>query len=167
MSKLLTVAAILFALAASFSFVLPTTAQTQDDARCDNEPATIVAGDAAEVVGTPGRDVIFAANGIAQTIDGQAGDDVICAGPGDTVLAGSGRDLVFADGARLVEGGSGHDDLIVTNVEVVRGGSGNDVFAAFVQPVGTCDGGSGLDVLGFEAGAGCETVTSIEKAIAD
>ena len=89
-------------------------------ATCLGKPATIVAIEGVETVGTAGADVIVGTDG-DDTIRGGGGDDRICAGDGaDTVEGGEGKDRL--------DGGPGDDRLF--------GGAGKD----------TLDGGPGHDV---------------------
>ena len=62
---------------------------------CFGEAATIVTGGSYEVYGTGGRDVIFSFDFTQHAIHGLGGDDLICAGSGDVVYAGSGNDTVI------------------------------------------------------------------------
>jgi predicted extracellular nuclease len=107
-------------------------------------------GLAATIVGTPGDDVIVGTNqsdvivsfGGDDTISGGNGDDVICAGYGnDDVDGGNGKDLVFGEqGDDTVAGDNGKDSL--------DGGAGID----------DADGGNGVDVCAnFEAVLNCES----------
>lgn len=99
--------------------------------KCAGRAATIATSGngPANVVGTPGDDVIVTGNG-PDTVDGRGGDDIICTLDGDdTVRAGAGDDFIHAGrGDDSVGGQSGNDQ--------VGGGGGND----------TVNGGDGTDV---------------------
>jgi uncharacterized repeat protein (TIGR01451 family) len=121
---------------------------------CRGVAATIVGSAGDDVLtGTGGPDVIVALGG-NDTIRALAGQDLICAGRGrDTVAAGSAADRVLAGaGADRVRGGGGPDAL--------RGGAGNDVLR----------GGRGADRLrggaGFDrcsGGPGADSVRGCER----
>ena len=106
-------------------------------------------GLAATIIGTPGDDVIFGTNksdvivtfGGDDTIFGGNGEDVICAGYGDDVVdGGNGKDLIFGEeGDDSLAGGNGKDTL--------DGGDGDD----------DGDGGNGVDTCAnLEAVINCE-----------
>ncbi len=106
-------------------------------------------GLAATIIGTPGDDVIFGTNksdvimsfGGNDTIFGGNGDDVICAGYGDDIVdGGNGQDLIFGEqGDDQLNGGTGKDSL--------EGGSGDDTLA----------GGNGKDTcVNLETVINCE-----------
>ncbi len=106
-------------------------------------------GLAATIIGTPGDDVIVGTNmsdvimsfGGDDTIFGGNGDDVICAGYGDDVIdGGNGKDVLFGDeGDDSLAGGNGKDSL--------DGGNGTD----------DGDGGNGRDTCAnLEAAIDCE-----------
>jgi predicted extracellular nuclease len=113
-------------------------------------------GLAATIVGTAGDDVIMGTNkadviatfGGNDTIHGGNGEDVICSGTGDDVVdAGNGKDYVDAGaGDDVVDGGNGKD--------VILGGSGNDEL----------DGGNGVDDL--DGGDGIDTCIHGENVVA-
>ena len=107
-------------------------------------------GLAATIVGTPGDDVIVGTNqhdvivsfGGDDTITAGNGEDVICAGYGDDdVDGGNGKDIIFGEeGDDTVAGANGKDSL--------DGGGGTD----------DVDGGNGVDVCAnFEAVLNCES----------
>ncbi len=85
---------------------------------------------------TAGDDVILGTE-LGETIDGGAGDDLICGGGGDDTLIGGG-------GSDELNGDDG-DDVILGDdgVDVLRGGAGDDVL----------EGGAGNDTLRGETGA--------------
>jgi Ca2+-binding RTX toxin-like protein len=130
----------------------------QGDEDCALLPPTIVP-QGGTVYGTGGRDVIAAQNnGVVDLIYGFGGDDVICAGPGDTVYAGSGSDFVLAVGAVAIYGESGNDSITAIGTPLVSGGTGNDTLtdggdSPLFGDAGNdtlvdgafCDGGSGHD----------------------
>lgn len=108
------------------TLALPAAATAASAPRCAGRPATIVGGNAGEVItGTAGRDVIVGGGG-ADQIDGRGGDDLICGGrgndrlrggPGDDVLLGGlGRLLHTDEGSELIgdrlDGGPGDDRLV-------------------------------------------------------
>ncbi|MCH8310311.1 MAG: S8 family serine peptidase, partial [Chloroflexi bacterium] len=110
-------------------------------------------GLAATIIGTSGPDILIGTSG-PDVIVGLGGDDVICAGAGqDTVFAGTGDDIVFGgqgndtlwgqDGSDSLNGESGDDVLYgQADDDRLRGGFGND----------TLRGGSGDDRLHGNAG---------------
>jgi predicted extracellular nuclease len=113
-------------------------------------------GLAATIVGTAGDDVIMGTNkadviatfGGNDTIHGGNGEDVICSGSGDDVVdAGNGKDYVDAGaGDDVVDGGNGKD--------VILGGFGDDEL----------DGGNGVDDL--DGGDGVDTCIQGENLVA-
>lgn len=121
---------------------------------CRGVAASIVGTVGNDVIaGTPGRDVIATFQG-NDTIVSLSGRDLICAGAGsDYVGAGSAADRVF--------GGAGRDRLLGRGgPDVLRGGAGNDVLR----------GGRGADRLrgggGFDrcrGGAGADSIRGCER----
>jgi uncharacterized repeat protein (TIGR01451 family) len=119
-------------------------------------------GVAATVVGTPGDDVltgtsgpdVVVAFGGSDTIRTGAGRDLICAGAGnDSVVAGSAADRIF--------GGAGRDHLLGRGgPDLIKAGAGNDVLAG-----GRGDdrlrGGSGFDRC--TGGPGRNSIRSCER----
>jgi predicted extracellular nuclease len=113
-------------------------------------------GLAATIIGTPGDDVIMGTNqsdvivsfGGDDTIFGGNGEDVICSGFGDDVVdGGNGKDYVDAgEGDDVIEGANGKD--------VILGGFGNDAL----------DGGEGVDDL--DGGDGIDTCIRGENVVA-
>ena len=113
-------------------------------------------GLAATIIGTPGDDVIMGTNqsdvivsfGGDDTIFGGNGEDVICSGFGDDVVdGGNGKDYVDAgEGDDVIEGANGKD--------VILGGFGNDAL----------DGGEGVDDL--DGGDGIDTCIRGENLVA-
>ncbi len=99
----------------------PTGEAGRPKATCRGLAVTIrgTAGDDV-IEGTPGRDVISTGTG-DDTINGLAGNDVICAGAGnDRINGGAGRDTILGERGRdNIRGGPGAD--------LILGGSGNDV----------------------------------------
>jgi hypothetical protein len=107
-------------------------------ARCGGQAATIVGTPGKDRLrGTAGRDVIQALAG-NDRIDGLGGDDVICGGTGrDTIVGGAGDDVVLAGaGGDLIGGRSGNDAIL--------GGAGADRIAGDGGRDG-CTGGKGRD----------------------
>ena len=92
--------------------------------RCDGLAATIVGTEGDDIIdGTAGDDVVVALGG-NDTIRTRRGHDVVCAGAGDDlVIGGSGKDLLFGGrGADDLRGGPGHDRLLGgQGVDVLRG----------------------------------------------
>lgn len=111
------------------------------------------------IIGTPGDDVIRARRG-NDVIDGKGGNDVICAGPGsDRITAGAGDDRIAGGtGADTVESGAGDDR--------VRGGFGRDTIATGEgdDSVAGGPGGDTIDLGGGDnragAGDGDDSVTA-------
>jgi hypothetical protein len=106
------------------------------DAHCHGLAVTIFGTAGHDVLrGTPGPDVIHGLGG-NDTISGLDGDDVICGGPGhDVIMGGPGHDtLLGGPGNDTLSGGDGNDILI--------GGTGND----------TLHDGDGIDLLLGEGG---------------
>ena len=113
-------------------------------------------GLAATIIGTPGDDVIVGTNktdvivsfGGNDTIFGGNGDDVICSGYGnDVVDGGNGKDYIDAgEGDDVVNGGNAKD--------VIFGGPGNDEL----------DGGNSVDDL--DGGDGTDTCIRGENLVA-
>ena len=98
---------------------------------CNGLAATIVGTSGDDVLtGTAGADVIVGLGG-NDTINGRGGNDTICGGSGDDVISGgSGQDLLKGGrGADILKGNGGDDEL--------RGGRGAD----------SLEGGNGDDVL--------------------
>lgn len=143
---------------------------------CFDERATIVTRGPGTVSGTGGRDVIYSFDETAQTILGLGGNDLICAGPGDTAYGGGGRDqilgalsvalygesgndTVVGGTVGIVSGGSGNDRVVGTRSGELRGDSGNDLLEAS-DFVDLCDGGSGDDTINLAAGS-CTKVVSV------
>lgn len=98
--------------------------------KCDGIAATIVGTPGDDVLkGTSGRDVIVGLGG-NDTINGLDGNDVICGGAGkDTVNAGGGGDVVFGGGGRdRLKGQSGKDLLFGQGGnDSLIGGGGKDL----------------------------------------
>lgn len=121
---------------------------------CQGVAATIVGTAGNDVlVGTPGPDVIVALGGNDRIVS-RAGRDLICAGAGnDYIGAGSAADRVFA--------GSGRDRLLGRGgPDLLKGSGGNDVLK----------GGPGSDRLrggrGFDrcvGGAGADSIRGCER----
>lgn len=104
------------------------------------------------LTGTAGPDVIATLGG-ADVVRSLAGDDLVCAGAGsDTVDVGLGADQVFAEvGADRVIGGGGRDALRGgAGRDLLRGNRGTDRLLGGGGRDG-CNGGPGKDTL-----RGCE-----------
>jgi uncharacterized delta-60 repeat protein len=116
---------------------------------CRGIAATVVSrpGDDA-LVGTTGRDVILD-RGNADEVKGLGGVDLICAGKGpDVVRGGAGRDRIYGEaGADRVLGGPGADLISGANgADYIRGGTGRDrLFGGAGRDV--IQGGAGADLL--------------------
>ena len=116
---------------------------------CAGMAATIVGTDGNDVlVGTPGRDVIVAGAG-HDTIRGLGGNDVICGGDGrDRIMGGKGTDIVSGGAGRdRIRGGAGGDTLSGDRgADRISGGRGDDILRG-----GSGDdrlrGASGVDLL--------------------
>ncbi len=115
--------------------------------------ATTCFGIAATIVGTTGDDVLIGTNdadvihglGGDDVIRGKEGDDILCGGPGNDVLLGwSGDDRISGGtGDDLVRGGVGNDTLVGrAGKDTLYGDPGNDVLR----------GGDGSDTLVGRAG---------------
>jgi Ca2+-binding RTX toxin-like protein len=94
----------------------------------------------------------------SDTLNGTAGDDVICGGNGrDTINGRGGNDVIFGqNGKDMVDGGEGNDELGGANgkdhatggpgLDALRGGNGRDVLdAQDGAPGDSLDGGLGVD----------------------
>jgi Ca2+-binding RTX toxin-like protein len=111
----------------------------------NNAPPTCQ-GVAATIVGTAGNDVIT----------GTSGADVIVAGDGnDTINGGGGNDRICGDKGRdTINGETGHDFVFGgTGPDLIRGGMGNDILIGNPGSGSTADtgdvisGGAGDDIL--------------------
>lgn len=83
-----------------------------------------------EIYGSQFDDYINGANGVAGTIYGEAGNDVIIGGDGnDTIYGGDGDDLITALGGNdIVYGDAGVDTISGSGSDdTLYGGSGNDI----------------------------------------
>jgi uncharacterized repeat protein (TIGR01451 family) len=119
-------------------------------------------GVAATITGTPGNDIltgtggpdVIAALGGNDTIHSLGGRDLICAGAGnDYVAAGSAADRVF--------GGAGRDRLLGRGgPDVIKAGAGNDVLKGG-RAADRLRGGSGFDRC--SAGAGADSIRGCER----
>jgi len=115
-------------------------------------------GLAPTIVGTPGNDVlsgtgaadVIAGLGGNDTISGAGGNDVICGGGGnDTLNGNTGNDRLFGElGDDTLSGGNGNDWL--------DGGEGNDALAGNAGN-DTCDGDGGL----ADTATTCEVILNI------
>jgi subtilisin family serine protease len=116
---------------------------------CRGLAPTIVGTRGADVlVGTSGPDVIQGLAG-PDVIDGAGGDDVICGGSGADILNGGDGDdrLLGGGGSDSVSGDAGDD--------VVQGGSGRDLVLGGTG-IDTVWGGHGEDRCPDAPGTGCE-----------
>ncbi len=97
---------------------------------CGGLAATIVGTEGDDVlVGTPGDDVIVGLGG-RDVINGRGGDDVICGGSGDDVINGAeGDDTLFGGPGRDVVNAGDGDDVVYggSGRDVVNGGAGTNV----------------------------------------
>jgi uncharacterized repeat protein (TIGR01451 family) len=122
-------------------------------ATCRGVAATITGTPGNDVIGgTGGRDVIVARGGADQIASG-AGRDLICAGSGnDRVSSGSAADRVFAGSGRDRLLGRGGPDVLkgAGGADVLKGGRGSDRIRGG-RGVDTCRGGPGADSI-----RGCE-----------
>ena len=116
----------------------PAAAQTQ--VLCAGQVANIIGTPGADVLtGTAGPDVIVALGG-NDIVYGRGGNDTICGGHGnDRLHGGDGADVLYAfNGADHLEGGKGPDTLFGgAGTDVLWGGNGQD----------TLRGGPGGDTL--------------------
>ncbi|MCR6673591.1 VCBS domain-containing protein [Devosia ginsengisoli] len=94
-------------------------------------------------------DVVITIHGTNEQINGSSGDDVgllalMGSDYGDTINANAGDDMVYAGGGNdIVYGGNGDDTIYAgSGNDTVHGGNGDD----------TIDGGSGDDILNGDAG---------------
>lgn len=102
------------------------------------------AGIAATIVGTPGDDVLSGTND-SDVFQGRGGDDVFKGGGGNDVVCGGG-------GSDLLVGGDGRDRLFgQAGDDVLKGGDGRDLLV----------GGAGLDV--GNGGPGTDTCRGVER----
>ena len=116
---------------------------------CDGVAATIVGTAGNDVlVGTAARDIIAGLEG-DDVLQGLGGNDLICGGPGnDLIRGGTGRDRILGQGGRdNLRGEAGRD--------VIEGGSGNDKLNGGGS-ADTCKGGVGRD-----GARGCERVSGV------
>jgi Ca2+-binding RTX toxin-like protein len=84
------------------------------------------------LTGTEGGDVIHGLEG-NDVIDGLGGDDVICGGPGRDVLnGGDGNDKLYGQGSDdILNGGDGDDRLYAGGGnDILNGGAGRDILKA-------------------------------------
>ncbi|HEY0391495.1 MAG TPA: hypothetical protein VGC63_07295 [Solirubrobacterales bacterium] len=130
-----------------------TTSVTGPAPTCRGVAVTIfgTAGDDV-IVGTPGRDVIATFRG-NDTIIGLSGRDLICAGSGaDYVGAGSAADRVFAGAGRDRLVGRGGPDMLKGGAgpDLLKGGGGADRLRGG-PGFDRCRGGAGAD-----SSRGCE-----------
>lgn len=118
-------------------------------ANCGGLAPTITGTGGPDILtGTPGRDVIVGLGG-NDVIDGRGGNDVICGNKGADILSGgAGRDRLFGgDGADELAGGKGIDRLFGGDKgDELLGGGGGDIL----------EGGAGTDTL--FGGGGDDTI---------
>lgn len=110
------------------------------------------------IVGTPGRDVIFAGAG-NDRVDGRGGNDIICGGRGNDTLNGNrGNDLIYGGpGHDTIRGHRGKDKLFGGRGEDrMYGGKGADRLYG-QKHYDRLEGGKGRDYLngGSDSGNGC------------
>jgi Ca2+-binding RTX toxin-like protein len=106
--------------------------------RCHGARVTIEGTDEAErLLGTPGRDVVFAGDGDDEVVT-SLGNDVVCGGTGaDLIHGGRGNDVV--------DGGPGHADQVIGDLgdDRVLGGAGDADEAGGSLGIDTVSGGRG------------------------
>jgi parallel beta-helix repeat protein len=114
------------------------------------------------VIGSAYADVLVGMNGVANLLDGGAGDDtIICfagddigrGGAGNDVLDGGvGNDWLNGDaGDDVLAGGAGNDTLVLDQGnDRAAGDDGNDRFL-ITAASGTVDGGNGIDTVDYSA----------------
>ncbi|MBM3941202.1 MAG: calcium-binding protein [SAR202 cluster bacterium] len=116
---------------------------------CDGLAPTIVGTEGADVIdGTSGNDVVFALGG-DDIVKGWGGDDVICAGAGnDCIHGGAGNDTVYGQhGDDTIFGEDGHDTLSGgKGADHLDGGDGDYVLKG-INENDTLVGGDGNDHL--------------------
>jgi uncharacterized repeat protein (TIGR01451 family) len=120
---------------------------------CRGVAATVVGTAGSDVlVGTPGPDVIVGLGGNDHIVS-RAGRDLICAGAGnDYIAAGTAADRVFAGAGRDLLLGRGGPDLLKGSAgnDVLKGGRGSDRLRGG-SGFDRCRGGGGADSI-----RGCE-----------
>jgi hypothetical protein len=145
-----------------------------DDVHVIVQPPTEACnGLAPTIIGTAGNDIIMGTGGADiivglggnDTIDGAAGNDVICGGEGDdNILGGEGSDVIF--------GGEGNDTVNGENAtDIVCGGAGNDTLNGGNSGDDQLSGESGDDNLSGDNGKdtlyGGKGVDTIDGGLAD
>lgn len=99
---------------------------------CDGKAATIVVSSEANVVGTPGDDVIVVTTSDFVSIDAGDGDDTICGGPGlEHIAGGPGNDVIFGGpGDDVIAGdslGEASNAAPARDDDVIDAGAGSDL----------------------------------------
>ena len=116
---------------------------------CEGVAATIVGTPGDDLLnGTPADDIIVALGG-NDTINGRSGNDIICGGAGNDTLKGDAGDDILKGGPGddLLEGSSGQDQLWGgQGIDSLNGGSGSDELHGG-PAADTLEGGSGVDIL--------------------
>jgi Ca2+-binding RTX toxin-like protein len=117
---------------------------------CSGLAATIVGTDGADVIqGTAGVDVVALLGG-SDTFTDVGGNDLVCGGPGDD-------DLTGGPGSDILKAKSGDDDVAGSSGnDTVRGGSDDDDLNGGANN-DLCAGGSGTDT----AAGDCETTNDV------
>ncbi|HVU72771.1 MAG TPA: carboxypeptidase regulatory-like domain-containing protein [Mycobacteriales bacterium] len=123
---------------ATVAFAAPAAAKTSVPT-CFGKKATIVVT-GRHANGTKKNDVIVVTNKKGATVNGGAGNDLICGGAGKDVLSGgAGNDKINGGkGNDKIDGGAGNDTLL--------GGAGNDVMTLGAGK-DSADGGAGNDTI--------------------
>lgn len=114
------------------------------------------------IIGNDGHDTLIA-NGGNDYLNGGLGDDVLISGHGnDTLMAGDGNDILFGDfGNDILLGGAGNDSLMGgAGTDRIDGGTGDDVIYAGAGD--TVKGGSGQDLLRFQAEDGLSGLIRVD-----
>ena len=119
--------------------------------------SNLCAGVAATIIGTPGNDVIIGTPGDDvilgragnDTIDGGGGNDIICGGRGkDTIYGGAGADILKGNrGQDTLEGGDGNDSLYGGRGDDLLSGQADDDLLKGHRGNDDLFGGSGNDIL--------------------
>lgn len=142
-----------------------------------NFNSTGVTAYSVNVTGGAAADIINTANSKADVVNGAGGADDITLGGGDTVNGDAGNDVLrVGNGNNIADGGVGNDtlDLNGTGNSILRGGDGNDTFRIFTttdfNANDTLEGGAGTDALevigGTYADAALTNVSSVERLVA-
>lgn len=133
--------------------VLASPVSANEGLTCHGLPVTISSANS-HINGTDGPDVILGLSNAGQTIAGQGGNDVICAGAGaDRISGGTGNDRIFAGGGNdWLTGGDGNDVVWGEGGDDTIYGRGGDDLLFGGAGDDTIDGNRGDDVLRGHAG---------------